>query len=173
MSLAIRAAAARDAAAVAEIYNRYVRDTVVTFEEEPVTEGEMRSRIEAVSAGYDWLLLEDAGRLLGYAYACPFRPRAAYRFSAESTIYLRHGLEGRGYGTALYRELVDRTLARGVHALIGSIALPNEASTRLHEKLGFVQVGHLRGVGRKFERWIDVGYWQLDGPRPAAGTRSA
>jgi phosphinothricin acetyltransferase len=163
MSLAIRPAAAGDATAVADLYNWYVRHTVVSFEEQPVSAGEMQRRFEEISAEYDWLVLERAGSLLGFAYAGPFRPRAAYRFATESTIYLRHGLEGQGLGGGLYRELIDRTLARGFRTLIGGIALPNEASTRLHERLGFVKVGHLRAVGRKFDRWVDVGYWQLDG----------
>jgi phosphinothricin acetyltransferase len=163
MSPSIRPAAASDAAAVADVYNWYVRHTVVSFEEEPVSADEMRRRIESISAEYDWLVLERDDSLLGFAYAGPFRPRAAYRSSTESTIYLRHGLEGQGLGGGLYRELIDRTLARGYRTLIGGIALPNEASTRLHEKLGFVKVGHLCGVGRKLDRWVDVGYWQLDG----------
>jgi phosphinothricin acetyltransferase len=166
MSAAIRPATGGDAAAVADVYNWYVRHTVVSFEEEPVSAEEMQRRIESISTEYDWLVLERDDAVLGYAYAGPFRPRPAYRSSAESTIYLRHGLEGQGLGRGLYRELIDRTLARGFRTLIGGIALPNEASTRLHEKLGFEKVGHLRAVGRKFDRWIDVGYWQLEaGPR--------
>lgn len=163
MSIVIRAANAGDGAAVADVYNGYVLDTIVTFEEKPVSAAEMARRIEAVSTAHDWLLLERDGSLLGYAYAGPFHARAAYRFATESTIYLRQGLGGKGHGTRLYRELVDRTLARGTRTLVGVIALPNEASTRLHEKLGFVKVGHLRRVGRKLGRWVDVGYWQLDG----------
>lgn len=164
MSLQIRDASAADAAAIADVYNWYVANTVITFEVDPVPPAEMARRIEAVRAAHEWLVLERGAELLGYAYAGRFRERAAYGFTTESTIYLRHGLEGRGLGTTLYGELVRRVFARGYRSLIGGIALPNEPSVRLHEKLSFVKAGHLRRVGRKFERWIDVGHWQLENP---------
>jgi phosphinothricin acetyltransferase len=165
MSPEIRAATSADAAAIAAIYNWYVEHTVITFEVDPVPAAEMAQRIEAVLAAHEWLVLERGGELLGYAYAGRFHARAAYRYTTESTIYLRDGLGGQGLGTTLYSELVRRILARGYRSLIGGIALPNEASVRLHEKLGFLKVGHLTRVGRKFERWIDVGHWQLERPR--------
>jgi len=165
MSPEIRAATSADAAAVATIYNWYIANTVITFEVEPVAAAEMAQRIEAALVAHEWLVLARGGELLGYAYAGRFHARAAYRHTAESTIYLRHGLEGQGFGTTLYSELLRRSFARGYRQLIGGIALPNEASVRLHEKLGFAKAGHLTRVGRKFERWIDVGYWQLEGPR--------
>ncbi len=164
MSPEIRTATPADAAAVAAIYNWYVEHTVITFEVEPVPADEMRQRIEAVLAAHEWLVLARGGELLGYAYAGRFHARAGYRYTAESTIYLRHGLEGQGFGTPLYSELLRLTFARGYQQLIAGIALPNEPSVRLHEKLGFVKVGHLARVGRKFERWIDVGHWQLENP---------
>ena len=164
----IRSATPADAAAVAAIYNWYVAHTVITFEVDPVAAAEMAARIQTVLAAHDWLLLERGSELLGYAYAGRFHARAGYRFATESTIYLRHGLEGQGLGTKLYGELVERTLARGYRHLIGGIALPNEPSVRLHEKLGFVKVGHLVRIGRKFERWIDVGHWQLESPEAQA-----
>jgi len=165
MSPEIRAATSADAAAVATIYNWYIANTVITFEVEPVAAAEMAQRIEAALVAHEWLVLARGGELLGYAYAGRFHARAAYGYTAESTIYLRHGLEGQGFGTTLYSELLRRTVARGYQQLIAGIALPNEPSVRLHEKLGFAKVGHLTRVGRKFERWIDVGYWQLEGPR--------
>jgi phosphinothricin acetyltransferase len=165
MSPEIRAATPADAAAIAAIYNWYVEHTVITFEVDPVPAAEMAQRIEAVLAAHEWLVLERGGELLGYAYAGRFHARAGYRYTAESTIYLHDGLGGQGLGTTLYSELVRRILARGYRSLIGGIALPNEASVRLHEKLGFLKVGHLTRVGRKFERWIDVGHWQLERPR--------
>jgi len=165
MSPETRPATPADAAAIAAIYNWYIEHTVITFEVDPVAAAEMARRIEAVLAAHEWLVLEQGGELLGYAYAGSFHARAGYRYTAESTIYLRHGLEGQGFGTSLYSELLRRIFARGCRQLIAGIALPNEPSVRLHEKLGFVKVGHLTRVGRKFERWIDIGYWQLEGPR--------
>jgi L-amino acid N-acyltransferase YncA len=158
----IRAATAADAAAIAGIYNWYVANTTITFEVDPVSAEEMAGRITAVLAAHEWLVLERAGELLGYAYAARFHQRAAYRHTTESTIYLRHGLEGKGLGRLLYSELVQRTFARNYRHLIGAIALPNDPSVRLHEHLGFTKAGHLLRIGNKFGRWIDVGYWQLE-----------
>ena len=164
MSGAIRTATAADGAAVADIYNWYVANTVVTFEVDAVPAAEMARRIEGVLAKHEWLVLENGGELLGYAYARRFHERAAYGQATESTIYLRHGLEGRGLGTALYAELVRRIFARGYRHLVGAIALPNDRSVRLHEKLGFEKVGHLRRIGFKHGQWVDVGSWQLERP---------
>jgi phosphinothricin acetyltransferase len=164
MSAEIRTASPADAVAVAAIYNWYVANTVITFEVDPVPAEEMARRIEAVLAAHEWLVLENGGELLGYAYAGRYHARAAYGYTAESTIYLRHGLEGQGLGTPLYAELLRRILARGYRSLIGGIALPNEPSVRLHERLGFEKVSHLRRIGFKLGRWIDVGHWQLESP---------
>jgi phosphinothricin acetyltransferase len=142
-----------------------VAHTTITFEVDPVPDAEMARRIESVLAAHEWLVLERAGELLGYAYACRFRERAAYAHSTESAIYLRHGLEGRGLGTPLYAELVRRIFARGYRNLVGAIALPNDPSVRLHERLGFVKVGQLPRIGHKLGRWIDVGHWQLENPQ--------
>jgi L-amino acid N-acyltransferase YncA len=160
----IRSATPADAGAVASIYNWYVANTTITFEVDPVSADEMAGRIANVLAAHEWLVLERAGELLGYAYAGRFRERAAYAQATESTIYLRHGLEGKGLGAPLYVELIRRIFARGYRHLVGAIALPNEASVRLHERLGFVPAGRLVRIGYKFERWIDVGNWQLERP---------
>src|SRR5262249_53930703 len=149
-------------AAIAAIYNWYVANTAITFEVDPVSADEMARRIDAVLAAHEWLVLERAGELLGYAYARRFHQRAADGPTTEATIYLRHGLSGKGLGGVLYAELVRRIFARGYRHLVGVIALPNEPSVRLHERLGFVKSGQLARVGRKFERWIDIGYWQLE-----------
>lgn len=158
---AIRAAAPADAAAVAGIYNHYVAETVVTFEEEPLAAAEIERRMEAVrSAGLPWLAAEEGGQVAGYAYATPWKPRTGYRFSAEITVYLAPGHAGRGIGSKLYGQLFPRLQARGIHAVMGGIALPNEASVALHEKFGLRKVAHFAEIGFKFGRWIDVGYWQ-------------
>lgn len=157
----IRAAASADVACIAAIYNHYVTQTVVTFEEEVVPAAEIARRIENVrSVSLPWLVAEQAGRVVGYAYAAKWQSRSAYRFSAEVTVYLGPEDTGRGIGSNLYAELFPILQARGIHAVIGGIALPNEASVALHEKFGMRKVAHYHEVGFKFGRWIDVGYWQ-------------
>lgn len=158
----IRAAAAPDAAAIAAIYNHYVAATTVSFEEAPVDAAQMAARLADVAAlDLPWLVLEVDGAVAGYAYATRWRARPAYRHSVETSVYLAGSAAGRGFGAALYAALLDRLRQRGLHAAIAGIAQPNEASVRLHERLGFVKVAHFREVGRKFGRWVDVGYWQL------------
>lgn len=157
----VRNAEARDAAAIAEIYNPYVASTVITFEEEPVDEATIAGRLRAVQeAGLPWIVMEEADGIAGYAYATTWRTRAAYRYAVETAVYLPPVNFGRGIGSTLYRELEQRLAAGGMRAMIGCIALPNDPSVALHEKLGFGKVGHFPGVGRKFDQWIDVGFWQ-------------
>lgn len=149
-----------DAAAVASIYNHYVTDTIVTFEEQPVTAADMQSRMAAVLDKLPWLVLEHDGAIAGYAYASPWKSRIGYRFAVESSIYLAPMHVGHGFGSALYQSLLEDLCARNIHCVIGGAALPNAASVALHEKLGFTQVAHFRENGFKFGRWIDVAYWQ-------------
>lgn len=158
----IRHATGADAEAVAAIYNHYIEHDVATFELDPVQADAVRGRIEAVLArGLPWLVAVDAeAAVVGYAYAAPWRERAAYRHSVESSIYLAHDRTGTGIGRQLYGALQEALDALDVHAVIGGVSLPNRASVALHEALGFTQVAHFRQVGRKFGRWIDVGYWQ-------------
>jgi L-amino acid N-acyltransferase YncA len=161
-SAVIRPALAADAAALARIYNPYIRDTIITFEEEPVDAAAMAGRVdEAAVAALPWLVAEADGVVLGYAYASKWKGRCAYRHSVESTVYLDPAQTGRGLGGLLYGALIDRLRVRSTHAVIGGIALPNDASVALHEKLGFRKVAQFPEVGFKFGRWIDVGYWQL------------
>jgi L-amino acid N-acyltransferase YncA len=156
----IRVATAADAEAVADIYNYYVTDTVVTFEEKPVSPTEMAERInEVASASLPWLVAELEGQVLGYAYASKWKVRCAYRFSTEITVYLERSCQGLGLGSRLYGELFPLLAGRGIHAVIGGIALPNPASVALHEKFGLEKVAHFREVGFKSGKWIDVGYW--------------
>jgi phosphinothricin acetyltransferase len=157
----IRPASGADAEALAGIYNPYVSDTIITFETEAVSPAEMeRRRAAVVATGRPWLVAEVGGEVAGYAYAGAWKTRAAYDRSVESTIYLAPGQGGRGLGFALYGALIDELRAIGVHAVIGGIALPNAASIALHEKLGFRKIGQFVEVGFKFDRWIDVGYWE-------------
>lgn len=158
----LRDAIPGDAASIAAIYNHFVAHSTISFEEEPVDAVDMRQRIHDVQhGGLPWLVAMADGKLVGYAYATKWRARAAYRFSVESTVYvlLEHG--GAGVGTALYRQLLTRLREAGAHLVIGGIALPNVPSIALHEKMGFEKCAHFSEVGRKFDRWVDVGYWQL------------
>lgn len=157
----IREVIASDATAVAAIYNHFVTATVVTFEEQTVSDTEMLRRIEEVrSSMLPWLVAEEGGRVVGYASASPWKSRSGYRFSAEITVYVAPGEGGRGIGSALYGALFPMLQARGVHAVIGGIALPNDASVALHEKFGMRKVAHFKETGFKQGRWIDVGYWE-------------
>ena len=158
----IQAATEADAAALADIYNPYILETTITFEEQAVTSSEMASRVvEADDTGLPFLLARTEGVPAGFAYASKWKGRCAYRHSAETTVYVGRDRWRRGIGTALYTKLIDLLQGAGIHAAIGGIALPNEPSIALHERLGFTKVAQFREVGFKFNRWIDVGYWQL------------
>lgn len=156
-----RPAGAADAPAIAEIYNHYILNTAVTFEEAPLEAADIGLRLADIeAAGLPWLVVEAGGSLAGYAYASPWKGRSAYRYSAEVTVYLRRDSDGRGLGSLLFGDLLDALRARGLRSALGVIALPNPTSVALHEKFGMKQVAHLEQVGYKFGRWIDVGYWQ-------------
>lgn len=156
----------QDAEQIAAIYNYYVEHTVVTFEEEIVSSADITKRIEKVLAlNLPWIVVEEQGVILGYAYAGKWRERSAYRFSVETTVYLAPDAQGRGLGTALYQELIEQLKALDVNAVIGGVTLPNDASVALHEKIGMKKVGHFPEVGFKFDQWFDVGFWQLNLPR--------
>lgn len=157
----IRPATPTDGAAIAAIYNPYIRDTTITFEEELVSAEEIAGRITKVTADFPWLVWEEAGEVIGYAYAGTWRTRHAYRFAVETAIYLAAGQQGTGRGTLLYQALLAELRQRGFHLVLGCLALPNEPSIRLHEKLGFKKVGHMREAGWKFGAWVDVGFWEL------------
>jgi L-amino acid N-acyltransferase YncA len=157
----IRPATSADAGAIAAIYNHYVTSTTITFEEEAVSQSEMASRIESVSAQLPWYVYERDGAVAGYAYATPWRVRSAYRFSVETTVYVAPGCARQGIGLQLYSALIDALRSRDIQVVLGGIAQPNPASVALHESLGFEKVAHFKRVGRKFEQWIDVGYWEL------------
>ena len=158
----LRAATTNDADAIARIYNHYIRDTIITFETDEVAPGDIVARIaETQAVGLPWLVLDQGGDFAGYAYASRWKGRCAYRYSVESTIYLDPAFAGRGLGRLLYGALLERLRECGMHVVIGGISLPNAASVGLHETLGFHKIGHFEEVGYKFERWIDVGYWQL------------
>jgi L-amino acid N-acyltransferase YncA len=156
----LRSATADDAEAICAIYNHYVRNTSISFEEQDVSPADMAQRILDVSANLPWIVMESEGLIEGYAYATKWRVRAAYRFSVEVSVYLAPEVRGRGIGYSLYEALMGSLSELGVNAVIGGIALPNEPSIKLHEKMGFKKVAHFEQVGFKNNQWVDVGYWQ-------------
>ena len=151
-----------DAEAIAAIYAPFVTDTVVSFEDVPPTAAEMAARIERLTSTHAWLVAEEAGEILGYAYACPHRERAAYRRTAEVTVYVDPQRQRRGAGRALYAALLERLAELEYRVALAVIALPNDASVGLHEACGFTLVGVYRRIGFKFDNWWDVGWWQLE-----------
>lgn len=156
----IRPFKAGDEHAISEIYNHYIANTVVTFEESPLSAIQMRERIDSYTTSYPWLVCIMDGALVGYSYASKFHQRSAYRHTAELTVYVREGFERQGIGHQLYQALIHGLQSHDCHVLLAAIALPNAGSVRLHELMGFSKVAHFSQVGRKFGRWIDVGYWQ-------------
>lgn len=150
-----------DALSICAIYNHYIEHTAITFEEEILAPEEMRQRILETTQTYPWLVYEENGELLGYAYGRKWRERSAYRHSAELTVYLDPSTVGRGIGTELFGALLAELRNREIHCVIGGAALPNPASIALLERFGLRKVAHFSQVGYKLGRWIDVGYWQL------------
>ena len=163
----LRDATVHDSANICEIYNHYILSTVVTFEEKAVTPSEMSARINKIRERFPWIVFEHENEILGYAYATEWKSRAAYKHTAETTVYLDSAATRQGIGSRLYQSLLERLELLGFHVAIAGIALPNEASVGLHERFGFTKVAQFGQVGRKFDRWIDVGYWELRLPRPA------
>jgi phosphinothricin acetyltransferase len=159
----IRSADAReDAAACAVIYAPYVEDGPTSFEEEAPTAGEMTARIEEMAATHPWLVAEEAGEVVGFAYACRHRSRPAYRWAVDVSVYVAAGHQRYGPGRRLYAQLLDELRERGFRVACAGITLPNEASVALHESFGFEPVGVYRGIGWKAGAWRDVGWWQLE-----------
>lgn len=158
----IRSAIPQDAEPIASIYNHYVRKTVITFEEEPVSPEVMLDRMVSVQrAGLPWLVAVENKHIVGYAYAGPWHARSAYRYTVECTVYLAAEHQSRGWGTRMYEALFAVLREQDVHVVIGGITLPNPASVALHEKFGMEQAAHYKEVGYKFNTWLDVGYWQV------------
>jgi phosphinothricin acetyltransferase len=158
--LTIRPANSDDGDAIARIYNHFVSETIVTFEEIPVSGAEMAARLqENIRAGLPWLVGADGRAVIGFAHASPWKGRCAYRHTVEVSVYLDPAQVSRGFGSQLYAALFPQLEGR-MHAAIAGIALPNDASVALHEKFGMEKVAHFKEVGTKFDRWIDVGYWQ-------------
>jgi len=158
----IRKVNKNDAVSIAKIYNYYIKNTAVSFEEQPVTAVDIQNRMKEVSdSNLPWLVAEENGSIVGYAYSTKWKGRSAYRFSVEVAIYLSHTQTNRGLGSKLFSELFDILKTLKVHTIIGGIALPNPASIALHERFDMKKVAHFKDVGYKFGKWIDVAYWQV------------
>lgn len=160
MPLTLRDATIDDALACAEIYAPYVTDTAITFELDPPGAETMSRRIAAALATYAWVVAEEDGRVVGYAYGGQFKTRAAYRWATEVSVYTETGRRRTGAGRLLYTGLFERLEARGFGIAVSVMSLPNEASVGLHEALGFERVGVHRRIGYKLGRWHDVALWQ-------------
>jgi len=156
----IRECAPSDCQALSEIYNHYIRNTVVTFEQVPVNAIEMEQRVGLVQKTHTWLVGTHNNQIVGFAYAAPWHGRSAYRHTVETTIYLAPEQMGYGYGRRLYGALLESLISFDCHVAIAVIAIPNAASVKLQQALGFEYVGVLHEVGYKFDRWVDVEYWQ-------------
>lgn len=151
-----------DAAACAAIYAPYVETTPISFEERVPDALEMEARIVRSAATHPWLVAEQGGEMVGYAYACRHRERAAYRWAADVSVYVAANRRGEGIGRLLYERLFGRLRAQNFQVACAGITLPNDASVRLHESLGFARVGVSPRIGWKLGRWHDVGWWQLE-----------
>lgn len=158
----IRPAKETDMEAISSIYNHFICHSTATFEEIPVQPADMLERYrKIIQSGYPYLVYESNGEVCGYAYGAQWKVRSAYRYSAETTIYLSQSAHGKGIGTQLYQSLLDKIKDKGIHIAVACLALPNPGSEALHKKLNFQFCGAIKEAGLKFDTWVDVGYFQL------------
>lgn len=157
----IRSLHINDTKALLDIYNYYVLHTTVTFDIEALSIEAFEIKVNTINENYPFIIFEEDNEILGFAYGSRFRPKPAYDYVAESTVYVKHAAHGKGIGSILYKELIARLKQTKLHTVLGVLTIPNEASIKLHEKLGFEQVGYLKEVGLKFGEWQNVGIWQL------------
>lgn len=160
-SIRIRLATEADVSAINSIYNYYVAHSTCTYQTEAETDASRWEWLKSHGAQYPVTVAEDGGQVVGWASISMFRLREAYRPTVENAVYIRHDLLGRGIGKMLMADLIERTRKGGFHSIMAVISAEQEASIRLHEKLGFEKVAYLREVGRKFDGWLDVVYMQL------------
>ena len=159
----IRPAAPQDLPAIHAIYAHHVMHGLASFEEVPPALEEIRRRFEDVTKqGFPYLVAEEKGEVLGYGYCSLYRTRSAYRYTVEDSIYVKQGMQGKGVGKAVLKELIARSEALGYRQIIAVIGdSANAGSIKLHASLGFVRAGVLRSTGFKFGRWVDSIYMQL------------
>lgn len=152
----LRTVRLEDAAAIAAIYNEYVLHTTYSYETEAVGTDAMRRRIEAIAAAYPYYVYEQDGELVGFCYAHPFHERAAFRYTLETTIYLKRGWTGRGLGRLMMRALINECRQRGYHTLLACLCDENVVSEKFHESLGFRVCARMHETGYKFGRWVGL-----------------
>lgn len=157
----IRNAESRDIDSITDIYNWYIVNGTATFEIEPVTREEMADRIDQISATHPYMVYEEDGQVLGYCYAHPWKARAAYQHTLETTVYVHHEHQHKGIGRQLMEQLVADCRNAGYKALIACITEGNEGSCALHRALGFTQVSEFKEVGNKFGQWLGVVDFEL------------
>ena len=167
-SVQYRVAGVDDAAAIADVYAPYVRDTFISFETVAPDAGEIGERMRRIGVQYPWLVAVSGGQVAGYAYACENRSRLAYRWSVDAAVYLHPSAQRKGIGRGLYRRLFALLRAQGYVNAFAGITLPNAASVGVHEAMGFTLIGVYRRVGYKLGAWHDVGWWQLALQEPQA-----
>jgi L-amino acid N-acyltransferase YncA len=158
--LTIRLATRADLPAINEIYNHYVLHSTCTYQEEPSTASEREVWFLVHGPNHPITVAEQSAEVVGWASLSPFHPRAAYRRTVENSVYVRHDRQKQGIGSALLADSIDRAKALDHHTIIALIDLEQAASVAIHIKYSFEQVGHLKEVGFKFNRWLDVVYLQ-------------
>ena len=158
---------AGDAARIAQIYQPYVEETIISFEEVAPTADQMADRIRSTLAWTPWLVADEDGRVVGYAYASRHRERTGYRWSVDISVYLEAGAQGRGIGRALYRELLELLRRQRFVNVYAGITLPNDASVGLHRAIGMEQIGTYERVGYKFGQWLGVTWFGMRLNEPA------
>lgn len=157
----IRSLNVNDAEELLDIYNYYVLNSIVTFDDEALSLDTFKDKITRINVDYPFIVFEENNEILGYAYGSKWRPKPAYKHTVESTVYVKHDVLGKQIGSKLYTELLTQLKEQNYHIVLGGLTLPNDASVKLHEKFGFKQVAHYKEVGLKFDKWLDVGFWQL------------
>ncbi len=157
----IRLATVEDLAAINDIYNHFVLHSTCTYQEEPETMADRRAWFQNRAPAHPVTVAVVANEVVGWAALSPYHRRAAYRHTVENSVYVAHAYHGRGIGRMLLQDLIDRARAIGHHSMIGVIDAEQAASIRLHESMGFREVGRMRDLGFKFGRWLDVQYLQL------------
>lgn len=167
--ISLRTATAEDLPAINAIYNYYVIHSTATYQTEPATTREREAWFAAHGPDYPAIVAERSGEVIGWGSLSKFHARAAYRPTVENSVYVRHDALARGIGRLLLADLIARAEALGYHSIMALISADQEPSVRLHAREGFVEVGHLREVGRKFDQWLDVIYMQKMLPVNAGG----